>query len=137
MSLKIPYDSTLMFLNNLITSLLDDCTLRLYSNNHVPANTDDVTDYTEATFPGYAAIPILSWPAASLDGSNKASTELAMQVWTAGVIITPQDIYGVFVTWDGDGSLVYAELDAAGPVSIASTGQSYGYLPRVTFKSEF
>lgn len=137
MSLKVPYASTLFLLDQIITAVLDDCTLRLYVNNHVPANGDTIADYTEATFPGYAAIPFGSWPAASLNPSNKASTELALQVFTAGVVITPEDVYGIFVTHDGTGDLVYAELDAAGPVTISTPGQSYGYLPRFTLKSEF
>jgi len=136
-ALKIPYDSTLFLLNQLITSVLDDCTLHLYVNNHVPANGDTVADYTEATFPGYAPIPFGSWPFATLNASNKASTELAMQIFTAGVVITPEDVYGIYVTHDGSGDLVYAELDASGPVTISTPGQNYGYLPRFTFKSEF
>jgi len=137
MSLKIPYASTLVILDAIIAEILEDCTLRLYSNNHVPANADDVTDYTECTFPGYAGIPLAGWSAAALNASNKAETELPMQVFTAGVIVTPQDVYGVYVTYNVDGSLIDAELDASGPIEINSTGQSYGYLPRFTFKSEF
>jgi len=136
-SLKIPYLSTLTILDAITAAILENCTLRLYSNNHVPNNADDVTDYTEASFPGYAGISLAGWSAAALNASNKAETELPIQVFTAGVIVTPEDIYGVYVTYDPDGSLIDAELDASGPITIASTGQSYGYLPRFTFKSEF
>jgi len=137
MSLKIPFASSLKFQDAITVALLNNATLRLYSNNHVPANADTVADYTEATFPGYAGIALSAWSAAALNASNKAETVLPIQVFTAGVIVTPQDIYGIYVTYDVDGSLLYAELDSSGPITIASTGQSYGYLPRVTYKSEF
>jgi len=137
MSLKIPYASTLVVQDVITAEILEDCTLRLYSNNHVPANADVVGDYTECTFPGYSGIPLTGWSAAALNASNKAETELAMQVFTAGVIVTPQDVYGIFVTYNPTGDLVYAELDASGPITISTPGQSYGYLPRFTYKSEF
>jgi len=136
-SLKIPFLSSLKFQDAITLTLLNNATLRLYQNNHTPDDADDVTDYTEATFPSYAGIPLAAWSAAALNASNKAETELPVQVFTAGVVITPQDIYGIYVTYDVDGSLLYAEEDASGPITISSTGQSYGYLPRVTYKSEF
>lgn len=137
MSLKIPYASTLQVQDVITAEILEDCTLRLYQNNHVPANADVVGDYTESTFPGYAGIPLAGWSAAVLNSSNKAETELPMQIFTAGVIVTPQDVYGIFVTFNPTGALVYAELDASGPITISTPGQSYGYLPRFTYKSEF
>lgn len=136
MALKIPYDSTLEFLDSLVANLLDGADLHLYSNNHAPANADVVGDYTECTFPGYAAINLTGWPSASLDASNRASVELALQTFTGGTIITPEDIYGIYVT-DAVGNLLYAELNPAGVVSMASNGQSFSYLPRFTFKSTF
>jgi len=136
-ALKVPFDASLIVLMTIRDSLLMNCTLRLYSNNHTPADGDDVTDYTEATFPGYAGIPMTTWSAAALNASNKAEVAEAAQIFTAGVIITPEDIYGIFVTDDSSGDLIYAEENPAGPVTMSAFGQTFSYLPRFTLDSEF
>lgn len=138
MALKEPYDSTLQINDTIIAALLEGGELRLYSNNHTPANGDalDGSDYTECTFPGYAAITLTGWPASSLDASNRASSQLAFQTFTAGTIVSPEDVYGIYVMSVG-GDLVYAELNPGGVVSIAVTGQVFQYRPVYTHKSTF
>lgn len=136
MSLKVPYASTLKGLDLLVAAWLEGATLRLYSNNHTPADADTVGDYTECTFPGYAAISLTGWSGAALNGSNKAETVLGPQTFTGGSIVTPEDIYGIFVT-DVDGDLIDAEINPAGVVSMSLAGQTYSYTPKFTLKSEF
>jgi len=135
MAIKVPWDSSLPFLQAQIDNVLEGATLRLYSNNHTPADADDVTDYTECTFPGYLAIVLTGWNAAALNVDNKAATDLAAQIFTGGAIITPEDIYGIYVTAPG-GALLYAEEDPTGPTSMALPGQTYAYTPRFTDDSE-
>jgi hypothetical protein len=136
MSLKVPFAGSLKLLTAIITSSLSTAILRSYSNNHVPADGDVAATYTENTYPGYAGIALNAWSIPALDGSNKASTNMPSQVWTGGAIITPQNIYGVYVT-DAGGNLLYAELNPAGVVSMAVAGQTYAYTPVFTLKSEF
>jgi len=135
-ALKVPEASSVAMLEALRLAVMMDYDLRLYSNNHTPADGDDVTDYTECTFPGYAAIGMSTWSAAALNADGKAETSEVTQTFTGGAIITPQNIYGIFVT-DLGGDLVYAELNPGGVVSMAVAGQTYSYLPRFTLASEF
>jgi len=136
MALKIPYASSLKNLSKQIAELLEGATLHLYKNNHTPANADalDASDYVEADFPGYSSQSLDSWPFPSLDGSNRASSALSPIVFTAGAIVTPQDVYGIYVL-DVDGDLAYAELDPGGPRTFNTAGQTESYTPVFTFKS--
>jgi hypothetical protein len=136
MALKVPFAASLVFLDACILSPLTGCKLRAYSNNHAPADGDTAGSYTECTFPGYAALTLTTWSAAALDGSNKASTAVSIQTWTAGSIVTPQNVYGIYVTTSA-GVLLYAELNPGGVVSISTPGQTYSYTPVFTEKSEF
>lgn len=136
MALKIPFASTLKINDAIIATLIEGGSLRLYSNNHPPADGDVAGDYTECTFPSYAPKTLTGWPASTLDGSNRASSALAFQTWTAGTIVSPEDVYGIFLL-DVDGDLAYAELNPGGVVSIATTGQVFQYKPVFTYKSTF
>jgi len=136
MALKVPELSTIPLLDALQANYLDTCVLRLYSNNHTPTDADVVGDYTECTFPGYAPINMNVWTSAVLNADDKAEIEEPIQTFTAGAIVTPQDVYGIYVT-DAGGDLVYAELNPAGVVVMSVAGQTYSYLPRVTLASEF
>lgn len=136
MSLKVPEDASLLIMEAIRTGLLMGCDLRCYSNNHTPTDADDVTDYTECTFPGYADVPLNSWTSPTINVDGKAEISMTEQLFTAGSIVTPENIYGIYVT-DAGGDLVYAERDPGGPVSMAVAGQQYGYLPRFTARSEF
>jgi hypothetical protein len=135
MALKVPTAASLVFLDGTILAVLAGAKLHSYSNNHTPAGTDTVSDYTENTYPGYAAITIPTWIAAALIG-GKASTTVAQQTWTAGSIVTPQNVYGIYVT-TAAGVLLYGEINPGGVVSMAIPGQTYSYTPVFTEASEF
>jgi hypothetical protein len=79
--------------------------LRLYKNNITPADSDTAGTYTEATFPGYAAITLTgaSWNAAA-SGSISYS---AQQTFTCSGTAT-DDIYGYYITQATSGTLVYS-----------------------------
>jgi hypothetical protein len=107
-------------------------TLRAYKNDYTPLPTSVVGDFTEATYPGYAAVSLNFPNPAFLNGSNKgqftADTITFLYSGTPG----SQDVYGVYVTDDLDGSLVGGARDPAAPVTISDTDPAYSVTIVVT-----
>jgi len=116
--------------------LLEGAALCLFKNNYTPVGVTILIDLVECDFDGYSRINLTGWPAATLDGNNKASTELAFKTFTMTGITTPNDVYGIFVL-DGLGNLLYAERNPGGPVTMNTNGQTYSYKPVFTDRSEF
>lgn len=103
--------------------------LRLYKNNITPSDTDTAATYTEATFPGYAAITLTgaSWSAAS-GGTISYS---AQQTFTCSGVAT-DDIYGYYVTQVTSGTLLYSERDTAAPTAIRNSGDNIKITPTIS-----
>ena len=72
-----------------------NCHIKLFQNNHTPANTDTAASYTECTFGGYTtgglALTGANWNFTSGNPSN--ATYNAAQTWTYNGS-TPNTIYG-------------------------------------------
>ncbi len=102
--------------------------LRLYKNNITPSDTDTAGTYTEATFPGYAAITLTgaSWNAAS--GGSIAYG--AQQTFTCSGTST-DDIYGYYVTQATSGTLLYSERDGAAPFAVRNSGDNIKLTPTI------
>lgn len=98
-----------------------DWTVCLYQNNHTPAAGDDISDYTEATFTGYAqddfapstfgAVSVVSHVAQSVSSFTAEFTQ------TSG---SNQTIYGYYLLDDG-GNFIGAEMFAS-PVTMSPGG---------------
>lgn len=79
--------------------LLDDCTLRLYTDGPTPNTAQLWTEFTEATFDGYAAINPLVWSAnAWEDGYAQVVSLDPPPVFTATNATTPEDVKGWAIT---------------------------------------
>ena len=102
--------------------------LRLYRNNITPSDTDTAGTYTEAVFPGYAAITLTgaSWNAAS--GGSIAYG--AQQTFTCSGTST-DDIYGYYVTQASSGTLLYSERDGAAPFAVRNSGDNIKLTPTI------
>lgn len=102
--------------------------LRLYKNNITPSDTDTAGTYTEATFPGYAAITLTgaSWNAAS-GGSISYG---APQTFTCSGTST-DDVYGYYVTQAVSGTLLYSERDGAAPFAVRNSGDNIKLTPTI------
>ena len=102
--------------------------LRLYRNNITPSDTDTTGTYTEAVFPGYAAITLTgaSWNAAS--GGSIAYG--AQQTFTCSGTST-DDIYGYYVTQASSGTLLYSERDGAAPFAVRNSGDNIKLTPTI------
>lgn len=106
----------------------ENLVLRLYRNNITPSDTDTAGTYTEAVFPGYAAITLTgaSWNAPS--GGSIAYG--AQQTFTCSGTAT-DDIYGYYVTQATSGVLLYSERDASAPFAVRNSGDNIGITPAI------
>lgn len=92
---------------------------RLFKNDYTPDedgdDAEDGSDYIEADFDGYEALPLVGWTLPeTVDGVARSwANEL---LWVAGAgLVSPQNVYGVYITLGAaDYSLICAERFAAG-----------------------
>jgi len=125
------------------TALLEEIlgtgyTLRLFSND-VLSGLDSagiealtISDFTEATFPGYAAAALGSgsW---TVTAGDPATGRYPTQTFTRSTTGSSQDIYGYHVTRDSDGELVWFEVFQGGsPVAVAAGGDAIDVTPILT-----
>lgn len=103
--------------------------LRLFKNNITPSDTDTTATYTEAVFPGYAALTLTgaTWNAAAA-GTISYS---AQQVFTcSGVAV--DDIYGYYINQLASTILMWSERDAAAPFAVRNSGDIVKLTPTIS-----
>ena len=103
--------------------------LKLYKNNITPSDTDTAGTYTEATFPGYAAITLTgaSWGTAAAGTITYGS----QQTFTCSGTAT-DDIYGYYIVQASSGTLLYSERDGAAPFAIRNSGDAVKITPTIS-----
>lgn len=101
--------------NDIVVAFLQDklvrlrtWTLRLYVNAVDPAPDSDASDFTEASFPGYAPLTLTTWEDATLASPGLAETEADNAVFAPTGTGSPQTVFGWFMT-DEDGNFVAGE----------------------------
>jgi len=107
----------------------------LYHNNHTPADNDVLADYTEATFDGYA-LKVVNTFAPAILIAGRAYTAADPLLWTATGGVTPNSVFGYYVTDASDVTLYWAELFTGGPIVIDSLGDTVPLVPSFTLRSE-
>jgi len=108
-------------------------TLKLYSNNVTPSESDTAATYTEATFTGYAAKTLTSsqsaatWAVPTTSAGTTSSTYGGgtAQSWSP---TSSQTIYGYFIVGATTGILWWAELFAT--AKNLSSGDTLNLTPR-------
>jgi microcystin-dependent protein len=121
--------------NVLDRALAGDFTLRLFKTDVEAGLTAtqldglDETDFTEATFTGYAAVVLTggAWSSASSDPSRATYAQTTFSC-SGG---SSQQVYGYFLTDDNDSDSLAAYEQFDGPVTIAN-GDSLRITPQVT-----
>lgn len=115
---------------NLQKILDQNITLKLFSNNVTPAETDDVGTYTEVTGGGYAAktLTYANWSIVS--GSPTIASYAAQDFNFTGATTGPGVVYGYYLV-DSDGDLMGAERF---PPTVVPFTPTVGSLVRVTPK---
>ena len=136
MGLVVPDVLELETLNNVLGSPL---TLKLFSNNKVPAGGDSAASYTEVSGGGYANKPLTlaNWTITA--GTPSSAQYNALQQWTfTGVTDAPGTIYGYYVTRNSDGKLMWAERFPAGSLPFSPiNGSIVRIIPKFTCGSQF
>lgn len=105
--------------------------LKLFKNNRVPAEADVETDYTEATFTGYASIALTPATWATTAGAPSDVT-YPQQTFTSSAGAQNESVYGYYIIQTTSGKLVCAEKFADGPYVIVNNGDAIKVTPKVT-----
>lgn len=96
----------------------ENLTLKLFTNNITPAETDVAGTYTEATFTGYAAVTLTSsqsagtWAAPTV-GSNLATSTYGTQA-TYTITASTQTVYGLFAIFASSLTIAFSQAFPAG-----------------------
>lgn len=130
MSLLAPSAGSSLMLQALVNKTApQDLKLKLFSNNHTPANADTAGSYTEASGFGYAAITLTgaSW---AVTAGNPSSITYATQTFTfTGAL---GNVYGYFLVQSASGIIEWAELFTGGPYLIQNNGDQITVTPLIT-----
>lgn len=100
----------------------------LFKNDHIPAGTDTIANYTEADFTGYNAKPLNDFAAAYLNASNQGEIDAVVKIWTQTGAAVANNIYGYFIRTTG-GTLVLAERAVGAPFNMNAAGLVYVVYP--------
>lgn len=97
------------YFNNTRPSGGNNFTLKLFTNNVTPADTDTASTYTEASGGGYAAKTLTNGSFTVNTANDPSDATYAEQTWTfSGALTGNATIYGYYVV-DADGVLQWAE----------------------------
>lgn len=109
MTLVVPNQGEALLLNAATgKTAATQWTLRLFSNNKTPANTDTEADYTEVSGGGYAAIALTASNWSTTPGSPTSSSYPQQTFTFTGTIGGSGIAYGYYIT-NAAGALVFAE----------------------------
>jgi hypothetical protein len=104
-------------------------TLKLFTNDKTPADTDVAGDYTEASGGGYSAKTLANGSWTVTPGNDPSDAVYAEQIWTfTGALSTNPTIYGCFII-DADGIITWAERFTY-PFTPVNNGDQLKLVPR-------
>lgn len=132
MALVVPNGSEAQMLNYILNKTTpEDLTIRLYSNDITPGETDVVGTYTEVTGGGYSSISLTpaSW---TVTPGNPSSGEHTQVTWTFTGSVGL--VYGYYITRDSTSDLFWAERFTSGPFNIQNNGDEIRVTPRLTLE---
>lgn len=110
-------------------------TIKLFSNNATISAATVLSDLTEATFSGYAAINLSGLAVdASLDAFNRAVATWNPATWTKSGV-TGNTIYGYYVIQPGPALMWAEKFDF--PIPMTTDGAYLVITPRFTYTSQF
>lgn len=131
MALVVPNAAEDVMLQNILNKTApQNKTLKLFTNNITPAETDTAATYTEASGNGYAAIS-LSTPASwTITPGNPTTAAYPEQVFTfTGAL---GNVYGYYVVETVSGIIQWAERFPTAPYNIANNGDQIKITPQFT-----
>lgn len=109
----------------------ENFTLRAYTNNITPAETDTTATYTEAAGNGYAAIALIAanW---TVTGGNPTTVAAPQQTWTFTGNLG--NVYGYYFNGTTSTTLMWAERFSDGPYNIFNNGDQIKLTPQLTLE---
>jgi hypothetical protein len=118
---------TLKYLLNISTT--EDLDIKLFSNNHSPADTDTVSNFTElANSFGYNLIQLVPASWGVVEG-NPTIASYPQITWTftgaAG------NVYGFYIVGRTSGTLKWAERFSNAPYNIVNNGDQIKITPKI------
>jgi hypothetical protein len=130
MALVVPNAGEDVMLQNILNKTApENQTLKLYTNNITPAETDTAGTYTEASGSGYAAKSLTgaSW---TVTPGAPTTAAAAQQTWTfTGAL---GNVYGYFVVQATSGIILWAERFTGAPFNVANNGDEIKVTPQFT-----
>jgi hypothetical protein len=132
LTLVVPNVGEDKFLQNMVNKTApDNLTLRLYTSNTTPAETDTAATYTEAAGGGYAAVALTAANWGTVTQGNPSSIAYPQVTFTfnGGAVL---NLYGYFVVGTVDGVLRWAERFANPPFVMQNNGDQTLVTPVIT-----
>lgn len=107
---------------------LNGAKVHLYQNNIAVRPDTILTDFTEADFDGYAASAAVTWGTVATDSSGNAVVYGDAKTFLCTGSVTPNTVFGYYVTNGAGSTLEYAEAFAT-PVGFGNAGDNLVILP--------
>jgi len=115
MSFLIPDEGLEALLQDIIDNVLPTAKVHLFTNTHTPAAGDTVADYTEPTWPGYAAASGVVWSGPVVT-SSIAYTDSDLIEYAVTGSPGAEVVRGYYVT-DSTSAILYFAENIASPVT--------------------
>lgn len=131
MALVVPNSAEAKFAENITNKTApENWTLKLFTNNITPGETDTAATYTEATGNGYSAhaMTAANWTATGGNPTSMAYPEVTF-TFTGPL----GNVYGYFIVGTTSGEIKYAERFTNGPYNIQNNGDQIKITPNFTF----
>jgi hypothetical protein len=117
------------YFNNTRPSGGNNLTLKLFTSNTTPADTDVAGTYTEASGGGYAAKTLTNGSWTVTPANDPSDAVYGIQTWTfTGALSGSATIYGYYVI-DADSTLIFAERLTAS-MTPANNGDQLSVTPK-------
>jgi hypothetical protein len=134
MALVVPNVGEDKFLQNITNKTApNDLTLRIYTSNTTPAETDTAATYTEAAGGGYAAVALTAANWGTVSQGNPSTIAYPAVTYTFNGAAT-LNCYGYFVTGTADGVLRWAERFTNPPFVMQTNGDQTIITPQITLE---
>lgn len=93
--------------------------LRLYTNNHTPAESSTTASFTEASGFGYAAVSLTPGSWVTTQGNPSTAAYPQVTFTFSGAL---GNVYGYYINQTTSTTLMWAELFTDGPYNIVNNG---------------
>ena len=133
-TLLVPNVGELRFLNFILNKVAqENQTIKLYSNNITPSQTDTDATYTEVTGGGYVSKSLVAanW---TVSGGNPGTATHTQQTWTFTGAVSGGLVYGYYIVGASSGTLLWAERFSDGPYPISFVNDQILITPKLNLQ---